>query len=125
MEYLPREAKKNTLFFSLPHSKDELIQSTGHSMSIGNLIIFYSVMVSYLIRYNSLLQDATVIITKFDKYFITLLQNSTGVYYKMRQVLYYKMRQFYCKMQRLLQIVTTLLQNMTVTTKCDNTNGNL
>ena len=45
-----------------------------------------------------------------------LLQIATEVYYKMRKVFYYKMRQFYYKMQRLLQIATTLLQNATVIT---------
>ena len=45
--------------------------------------------VSYLINYDTLLQNATAI----------LLQNTTEVYYKMRQVFYYKMGQ-------LLQIVT-------------------
>ena len=59
-------------------------------MSIGNLILSVnSVAVSYLIRYDSLLQNATAI----------LLQNATEVYYKMRQAFYYKMR-------RLLQIAT-------------------
>ena len=54
-----------------------------------------SVIVSYLIRYDSLLQNATAI----------LLQNATEVYYKMRQVFYYKM--------------PVLLQNATVIIKCD------
>ena len=48
-----------------------------------------------------------------------LLQNATDVYCKIRQIFYYKMRQFYYKMQQLLQIVTNLLQNATVITKCD------
>ena len=73
-------------------------------MSIRNLIFGVNrVMVSYLIRYDSLLQNATVI----------SLQNATEVYCKMLQVfyrkmrqLYYKMRQFSYKMQRLLQIAT-------------------
>ena len=52
-----------------------------------------SVTVSYLIRYDKLLRNATAI----------LLQNETEFYYKMRQ--------FYYKMQKLLQIATTLLQN--------------
>ena len=51
-----------------------------------------SVTVSYLIHYDS------------------LLQNATEIYYKMLQVFYYKMRQ-------LLQITTVLLQNATVITK--------
>ena len=48
-----------------------------------------------------------------------LLQNATEVFCKMRQVFYYKMRQFYYKMRQLLQIVTILLQNAKVITKCD------
>ena len=79
-------------------------------MSIDNLILsVISVTVSYLIHYDSLLQNATDV----------LLQNATEVYYKMRQVFYYKMQQFYYKIRQLLQIVTTLLQNATVITKCD------
>ena len=51
-------------------------------MSIRNLIFgVNSVTVSDLIRYDSLLQNATAI----------LLQNATEVYYKMGQVFYYKM----------------------------------
>ena len=52
-------------------------------MNIGKLILgVNSVTVSYLIRYSSLLQNATDIITKNDSYFITkcnrsLLQNAT------------------------------------------------
>ena len=85
-------------------------------MSIGNLILgVNSFTFSYLIHYDSLLQNATAI----------LLQNVTGVYYEMRQVFYYKMWQFYYKtdsyykmrrfyykmdsyykMRRLLQIAT-------------------
>ena len=38
---------------------------------------------------------------------------------KMHQVFYYKMRQFYYKMRQSLQIVTMLLQNARVFTKCD------
>ena len=72
-------------------------------MSIRNRIFgVSSVTVSDLIRYDSLLQNATAI----------LLQNATEVYYKMRQVFYYKMRQ-------LLQTATILLQTATVITKCD------
>ena len=53
-------------------------------MSIENLLLgVNSVTVSYLIPFDSLLQNATAI----------LLQNATEVYYKMRQVFYYKMRQ--------------------------------
>ena len=51
-------------------------------MSIGNLILgVSSVTASYLIRYDS------------------LLQNATEVYYKMRHAFYYKMRQFYYKIR--------------------------
>ena len=38
---------------------------------------------------------------------------------KMHQVFYYKMRQFYYKMRQSLQVVTMLLQNARVFTKCD------
>ena len=64
-------------------SKDEGLKDIGHSMNIGKLILgVNSVTVSYLIRYSSLLQNATDIITKYDSYFITkcnrsLLQNAT------------------------------------------------
>ena len=52
-------------------SKDEGLKDIGHSMSIGNLIlVINSVTVSYLIRYDSLLQNATDIITKCESYFI-------------------------------------------------------
>ena len=71
-------------------------------MSIGNLILgVSSVTASYLIRYDS------------------LLQNATEVYYKMRQAFYYKMQQFYYKMRQLLQNATILLQTTAVITKCD------
>ena len=47
--------------------------------------------VSYLIHYDSLLQNVTDVITKCDSYFITkcdisLLQNATEVHYKMRRL---------------------------------------
>ena len=66
-----------------------------------------SATVSYLIHYDSLLQNATDFITKWDSYFITkcdrnLLQNASGF---------------------LLQNATFLLENATVTTvitTCDN-----
>ena len=56
-----------------------------------------------MIRYDSLLQNATDLITKCDSYFITkcersLLQNPSGF---------------------LLQSATVLLQNATVVTKCE------
>ena len=86
-------------------SKDEGLKNTGHSMSIRNLIFgVNSITVSYLIRYDSLLQNATDVIRKCNSYFITkwtrsLLQNMTGF---------------------LLQNVIVLLQNVTVITKCNN-----
>ena len=80
-----------------------------------------------MIHYDSLLQNATDIITKCDSYFTTkcgrsllqnaiaiLLQNATEVFYEMRQVFYYKMRQFYDKIRQ-------LLQNATFITNCDST----
>ena len=55
-----------------PLSKDEKLKDIGHIMSIGNLILgVNSVTVSYLIHYDSLLQNVTYIITKYDSYFIT------------------------------------------------------
>ena len=79
-------------------------------MSTGNLIWgVNSVTVSYLIRYHSLLQNATDIITKWGTILLDIITKATEVYYKIGQVLYYKMRQFYYKMQQLLQIVTILL----------------
>ena len=73
-------------------------------MSIKNpIFVVNSVTVSDLIRYNSLLQNATDVITKCDRYFITkrdrsLLQNTSGY---------------------LLQNTTVSLQNATVITKCN------
>ena len=69
---------------SPPLSKDEGLKNIGHSMSIRNLIFgVNSVTVSDLIRYDSLLQNATDVITKWDNYFTTkydrsLLQNASG-----------------------------------------------
>ena len=48
-----------------------------------------------------------------------LLQNVTAILLQNALGFYYKMRQFYYKMQQLSQIVTILLQNATVITKCD------
>ena len=78
-------------------------------MSIGNLMLVVNgVTVSYLICYDSLLQNTTDVITKCDSYFSTkcdrsLLQNASVF---------------------LLQNATVLLQNATVITdnfitKCD------
>ena len=80
-------------------------------MSIRNLIFgVNSVTVLYLIRYNSLLQNAIDVVTKWDGYFITkcdrsLLQNASGFSLQNATVL--------------LQNKTILLQNVTVITKCD------
>ena len=110
-----RSGRVTKIHPSLPSSlsKDEGLKNIGHSMSIRNLIFgVNSVTVSYLIRYDSLLQNATDVITKCDSYFITkcdksllqytsgfLLQNVTvitncddfitkcGSYYKMRRLL--------------------------------------
>ena len=96
--------------FFPPLSKDEKLKDIGHSMRMGNLILgVNSVTVSYLIRYDSLLQNVTAL----------LLKNAREVYYKMRSVFYYKMRQFYYKMRPLLRNVITLLQNATVISKYD------
>ena len=69
---------------SSPLSKEEKLRDIGHSMSNGNLILdVNSISVSYLIYYDSLLQNTTDIVTKCDSYFITkkgrsLLQNVWG-----------------------------------------------
>ena len=98
---------------SLRFSKDERLRD----MSIGNLILgVNSVTVSYLIHYDSLLQNATDIITVCNNYFITkcdrsLLQNASGfllqnaTIFLQKRDIYYKMWQFY-QMRRLLQIAT-------------------
>ena len=89
---------------SPPLSKDEELKNIGHSTSIRNLIFgVNSVTVSYLILYDSLLQNATDVITKCESYFITkldrgLLQNASVF---------------------LLQNATVLLQNVTVIINCD------
>ena len=71
-------------------------------MSIRNLIFgVNSVTVSYLLRYDSLLQNATEGITKCNS-FIT------------KRNCYYKMGQFYYKMRQLLQCATFI-------TNCDST----
>ena len=83
---------------SLPSSlsKNEGLKDIGHNMSIGNLILgVNSVTVSYLIRYNSLLQNATYIIAKYNSYFIikydrSLLQNVSGS--SLQNASYYKLQ---------------------------------
>ena len=69
--YTNKEGQKYTTP-SPPLSKDEGLKDIEHSRSIENLILgFNSIMVSYLIRYDSLLQNATYIITKYVRLFIT------------------------------------------------------
>ena len=70
LEYKFRDSDKNPPS-SPPLSKDEELRDIRHGMSIENLILRVSnVTVSYLIHYDSLLQNATNIITKCDSYFI-------------------------------------------------------
>ena len=60
MEYALRESDKNILLPPPPLSKDEELKNIGHSMNIRNLNFgVNSVTVSYLIRYDSFLQNAT------------------------------------------------------------------
>ena len=86
-------------------------------MSIRNLIFGVNrVMVSYLIRYDSLLQNATDVITKSDSYFFTkcdrsLLQNASGFLSQ--------------NATALLQNAIVFLQNATFITNCDSTKSNL
>ena len=76
---------------SPPLCKSEGLKDIGHSLSIGNLILgIYSVTVSYLICYDSLLQNVTDIITKCDSYFITKCDSfitTCDSYYKMLRLL--------------------------------------
>ena len=70
-----RKSDENTPVDPTPLSKDEGLKDIGNNMNIRNLILVVnSVTVSYLIRYNSFLQNATAI----------LLENATEVYYKTR-----------------------------------------
>ena len=100
LKYTFIESDKNTPPSPLL-SKDEGLRDIGHNISIRNLILVASsVTVSYLIHHDSLLQNATDIITKSDSYLITKCGRS---YYKMRQDFYYKLRRFHYKMRQLLQ----------------------
>ena len=66
---------------SPPLSKDKGLKGIGHSMSTINLILgANSVTVPYFICYDSLLQNVTDIISKWNSY---LSQNTTEVYDKM------------------------------------------
>ena len=77
-----------TIHSSLPSAlKDERLKDIGHSMNIGNLILdVNSVTVSHLIHHESLLQNATYIVTKCESHCITkydrnltgFLQNASG-----------------------------------------------
>ena len=94
---------------SPPFTKDERLGDIEHSVSIGNLIWdVNSVTVSYLTCYDSLLQNATDIITKRD---IDLLQDAPGLLLQNMTVitncenLITKCDSYY-KMRRLLQIAT-------------------
>ena len=91
LEYVSRESDKKNTRPSPPPSKDEGLKDIGHIMSIGNLILSVnSVMFSYLIRYDSLLQNATNIITKCSSCFITNCDSfitKCNSYYKMRRLL--------------------------------------
>ena len=82
---------------SPPLSKYEGLTDIGHSMSIGNLILGVNrVTVSYLIHYDSLLQNATAtLLQKCDR---SLLQKVSGF---------------------LLQNTTVFLQNVAVVTNCN------
>ena len=71
--------------------------------------------VSYLVQYNTLLQNATDIIKKSAA---ILSQNAKNVYYKMCQVLHYKIEEHHYK---LLLEMPQLLQNPTLNTKGVNT----
>ena len=74
-------------------------------MSIGDLILdVNSVTLSYLIRYDSLLQNPTDIITKCDSCFITKCDGSL-----LRNVSGFR-----------LQNATVLLQNVSVIVNCGN-----
>ena len=73
-------------------------------------------MVSYLIHNDSLLQNATDIITKCDSYFITKCDRSL---LQIASVILFQNATVYYKTRQLLQIAAILLQNMTAITKCD------
>ena len=95
---------------SPPLSNDEGLRDIRHSMSIRNLTSgVNSVTVSYLIHYDSLIQNATDVITKCGR---SLLQNAS------RFLLHYN--DFNAKCDSYYKLATAiLLQNATVITKCD------
>ena len=104
-----------------PLCKDKWLMGIPHSISIENQILSVSgVTFSPLVHYDSLLQNATYIITKCNIY-----------YHKMRQLFYYKMRQkfitkcdSYYKLRRFHYKMRQLLKNTTFITNCDTTFNN-
>ena len=71
-----RKRKKYTLPYPLL-SKDKGLRDIGYCMSIGNIFSgANSVTVSYLLHYDSLLQNATDKITKCDSHFIAKCDRS-------------------------------------------------
>ena len=109
LEYAFRECDKNTALPCLRSLKTKEVRDIRYSIRIGNLIVgFNSVKVSCLIHYDTLLQNATDIITKCGSYFITecnksLLQNESVT--TNCDDLIIKCDNYY-KMRRLLQIAT-------------------
>ena len=69
--------------------------------------------VLYLVLYDTLLQNATDIVTNA---ITILLQNATKIYYKMCPVVYYEIRLFYYKLRQSFQNALILLQNASVQT---------
>ena len=117
-----RESDKNTPVPPTPLSKDEGLKDIRHSMSIRNqFLVVNSVTVSYLTRYDSLLQNGTDIITKCDSYFITkcvrfFITKCDSLITKCDS--FNKLRQLYYKMRGLLQIVTAHWSGITRTSFC-------
>ena len=65
-------------------TKDERLRDIEHSMRIENLVWGVNIVtVSYLIRYDSLLQNTTNINTKCDRFFIAKCESC----YKMQHIL--------------------------------------
>ena len=93
------------------------LRDIGHSMNIGNLILgVNSATVSYLIRYDSLLQNLLDVITKCDR---NLLQNASGFLLQNATVIancgdFIAKCDRYYKMQRLLQITTVHEVNFSI-----------
>ena len=74
LDYAFRKSDQNTPLLAPPHFKVDVLRDTGNSMSIGNLILSVSsATVSYLIHYDSLLQNTTVLLQNTT----VLLQNAT------------------------------------------------